>query len=408
MSAIDSAKVRPSPRLTRRVDESRPGGEASRAVGTLHVRAMPPGVRLFFYRFSIIRLHLMASFFEQHESPPSRVVVDSLSDALSKGIGRNSILFFWGKKRNEELITWARSNNVEVRFVEDGFIRSLGLGSALYKPMSITMDRQGNYFDPTESSDLECILQNQNFTDSELQKADSLIKLIVETGVSKYNHQLDDASFTISALPNQRIILVPGQVDDDMSVIFGAPGMDNLKLLQEVRFRNPEAYIVYKPHPDVLSKNRKGAICNKTLLQYANLLVPNVSISIVLGQIAEVHTMTSLVGFEALFRGLRVVTYGMPFYAGWGLTTDICRCERRTRRLSLHQLVAGALMCYPLYSNPKTGKIIDVFEAVILLSDEKAVLKADYLKRLRMRIIGWILPRCRHLIKTMTGKHLLR
>jgi hypothetical protein len=65
-------------------------------------------------------------------------------------------------------------------------------------------------------------------------------------------------------------------------------------------------------------------------------------------------------------------------------------------------------MCYPLYSNPKTGKIIDVFEAVILLSDEKAVLKADYLKRLRMRIIGWILPCCRHLIKTMTGKHLLR
>lgn len=65
--------------------------------------------------------------------------------------------------------------------------------------------------------------------------------------------------------------------------------------------------------------------------------------------------MTSLAGFEALLRGKPVTTYGMPFYAGWGLTTDHCHCPRRTRRLTLAQLVAGTLILYPRYVNPLTG-----------------------------------------------------
>jgi capsular polysaccharide export protein len=59
--------------------------------------------------------------------------------------------------------------------------------------------------------------------------------------------------------------------------------------------------------------------------------------------------MTSLAGFEGLLRGRRVVTYGMPFYAGWGLTADQYRSERRSRRLNLDELVAGCLLKYPRY-----------------------------------------------------------
>jgi len=59
--------------------------------------------------------------------------------------------------------------------------------------------------------------------------------------------------------------------------------------------------------------------------------------------------MTSLAGFEGLLRGKRVVTYGIPFYAGWGLTDDRHRSERRTRKLILDELVAGCLLKYPRY-----------------------------------------------------------
>jgi len=53
--------------------------------------------------------------------------------------------------------------------------------------------------------------------------------------------------------------------------------------------------------------------------------------------------MTSLSGFEALLRDKKVVTYGSPFYAGWGLTEDHAVTERRCRRRTLEELIYLAL-----------------------------------------------------------------
>ena len=79
----------------------------------------------------------------------------------------------------------------------------------------------------------------------------------------------------------------------------------------------------------------------------------------------SIHTMTSLVGFEGLLRKKKVYTYGLPFYAGWGLTEDAIQIDRRHRVLSLSELVFGALIQYPtyismqskMYSNPE--QIVD-------------------------------------------------
>lgn len=73
-----------------------------------------------------------------------------------------------------------------------------------------------------------------------------------------------------------------------------------------------------------------------------------------LAEADEVHVLTSLAGFEALLRGKPVRCEGLPFYAGWGLTTDAHRCERRTRQLTLDELVAGALILYPTYVSRTT------------------------------------------------------
>jgi capsular polysaccharide export protein len=69
----------------------------------------------------------------------------------------------------------------------------------------------------------------------------------------------------------------------------------------------------------------------------------------------DVHCLTSLAGFEALLRGLPVTCHGLPFYAGWGLTRDLHASPRRTRRLALDELVAGALILYPTYVSRTTG-----------------------------------------------------
>jgi capsular polysaccharide export protein len=69
----------------------------------------------------------------------------------------------------------------------------------------------------------------------------------------------------------------------------------------------------------------------------------------------ELHCLTSLAGFEALLRGKPVTVHGQPFYAGWGLTTDLAPIPRRRRRLDLEELVAGVLIAYPRYIDPRTG-----------------------------------------------------
>ncbi|WP_272873649.1 hypothetical protein [Candidatus Accumulibacter phosphatis] len=83
-----------------------------------------------------------------------------------------------------------------------------------------------------------------------------------------------------------------------------------------------------------------------------------------LHEVDEVHSLTSLTGFEALLRGKKVVCYGQPFYAGWGLTVDLMPPPRRTRTLTLDELVAGVLIMYPAYLSRQTGRFTTPERAV--------------------------------------------
>jgi capsular polysaccharide export protein len=232
--------------------------------------------------------------------------------------------------------------------MEDGFLRSAGLGSDLTAPGSLVLDPDGIYYDPSRPSRLEQLLQNEAFSAEELGRARQLRELIVTSRISKYNLPASDR-LTIAARPEQRVLLVPGQVADDASVRLGTQSVsDNLSLLRAVRHAHPDAYIIYKPHPDVLSGNRRGALDDVPEPPW-DAIVGQVPLAACLAAVHEVHTMTSLVGFEALLRDLPVTTYGQPFYAGWGLTRDLAPLARRTRRLSLDELVAGALLRYPRY-----------------------------------------------------------
>lgn len=247
--------------------------------------------------------------------------------------------------------------------VEDGFVRSVGLGSDLIPPMSLVLDQRGIYFDPNRPSDLEHLLQHHVFSEHELQEAQVVRSFMVQHGITKYN--LEPLMHVNWPSAGRTVLLVPGQVEDDASVRLGCPGIHtNLGLLQAVRLAHPDAFIVYKPHPDVRSGNRAGRVALQQALQWADHVETQASVVSCIQACDALHTLTSLSGFDALLRGKPVVTYGWPFYAGWGLTTDLAAVSgplnmsannamhcvaRRTRRLSLDELVAGALLRYPLY-----------------------------------------------------------
>ncbi len=109
-----------------------------------------------------------------------------------------------------------------------------------------------------------------------------------------------------------------------------------MELLQRVRAREPDAHLIYKPHPDVVAGHRKGHIAEQLSRQFADKVITDASISSLIAMVDEVHVNTSLAGFEALMRKKDVTTYGVPFYAGWGLTRDLGPVPaRRTAKRSL-------------------------------------------------------------------------
>lgn len=230
--------------------------------------------------------------------------------------------------------------------MEDGFLHSDGLGSDLVAPRSQVLETQHLYFDSRGPSDLSCLLNRYPFSPELLARAAALRTAIVTAGITKYN--LGRRRTSWSAPGKRTVVLVPGQVADDASVRFGGSAVRTMEdLLRSVREEMPNAYIVYRPHPDVVSGNRRGLIAAKGLYDLIDLEADIVSLIDVSD---EIHTLSSLAGFDGLLRGKKVVTYGMPFYAGWGLTEDRAPHIRwRERRLCLDELVAGALIEYPLY-----------------------------------------------------------
>lgn len=255
----------------------------------------------------------------------------------------NAVIAVWGMHQVPE----ACERGIRLVRVEDGFLRSVGLGADLIRPLSWVVDGRGIYYNAQQASDLEALLLETAFDAELLVRARRLRERIVSLGLTKYNVSGRKAWRRPTA---GRVILVPGQVESDASLAFGAPGIRrNMDLLRAAREANPGAYIVYKTHPDVVARLRAQGQGEQFALQWCDEILGDAPMHQVLDAVDEVHVMTSLAGFEALLRGKKVTCYGLPFYAGWGLTVDVLSCPRRSRRLSLDELVAGALILYPLY-----------------------------------------------------------
>lgn len=274
--------------------------------------------------------------------------------------------------------------------VEDGFLRSIGLGADMERPLSLALDPVGMYYDPREASALERILSKHPFDDRLVERAGRLRERIVSERLTKYN--LADQAWSRPDTDKQ-VVLVPGQVERDASIRYGSPRIKtNIHLLRAVRTALPKAHIVYKPHPDVVAGLRDPGNDESHAHREADEVVTEGSVIAMLDKIDELHTMTSLAGFEAVIRGKPVTCYGQPFYCGWGLTTDRLPAARRGRRLSVDALVAGCLILYPTYVSRTTGHFLTPEQAVdALVAWRETSTGTPYLRRKALRLERWVL-----------------
>lgn len=305
----------------------------------------------------------------------------------------------WGQKSKRLLkdkLAQRGMTNPAIWCMEDGFIRSNGLGATLIAPLSVVMDDVGVYFDATAPSRLERILSSIYLTDDQRQRAKGLHELLLTKRVSKYNVPTKNHDFIrqINALQSNRPIhLVVGQVEDDASVQTCTSVIKkNSELLARVRADFAHDVIIYKPHPDVEAGLRPGKADNHHL---ADVIAHDVAMPDCLDVCDVVHTISSLTGFEALLRGKSVVCYGLPFYAGFGLTDDVIEPDnilknnalnRRTRpnlpALTLDELIYGTLISYPMYHLPHGVGLATPEQVIEYLYNQDHTAKPSLAKRL--------------------------
>ncbi|MYL36433.1 capsular polysaccharide biosynthesis protein [Halobacillus litoralis] len=273
----------------------------------------------------------------------------------------------WGYNAGRELKQYASDKDIPLYRIEDGFVRSKGLGALHTPPYSVCLDRKGMYFDSSRPSDLEDILNQFPFKENPalLEEAEKNIRKLKELGVSKYNHVDKRSVHDIYGPKTTKRILVIGQVEDDASIKMGSSEKwTNNDLVRMARSEHKEAQIIYKPHPDVLTGRREKQSNPEDIRHLAMILESPLSLVDALETIDHVYTITSLSGFEALLRGIPVTTAGAPFYSGWGLTDDRQSVDRRKRNLSVTELFVGAYLLYPRYRDPHTGEELTLSETI--------------------------------------------
>ena len=277
--------------------------------------------------------------------------------------------------------------SAQILRVEDGFLRSVGLGALFTQPLSWVVDDLGLYFDATRLSRLEYFLQHHQFTQRECQQAEQLHQKLLDANVTKYNTGQGNWQRKNN---KQRVLLVVGQVENDASIEFGSPIIkSNIELIRQVRRENPQAYLLYKPHPDVVAGARASGKNESQAHQWCDQVITHIGIDQLYSQVDEVHVISSLAGFEALLRDKKVVCYGQPFYAGWGLTLDKYPAARRTRQLTRSELIFASLIWYPLYISPVTGYYCSALQTVEHLQQWKSS-RSSHLTKLKVVGAKWL------------------
>lgn len=270
-------------------------------------------------------------------------------------------------------------------YVEDCFLRSIfsvaykNIEPKFQKSIGFTIDDITPYYDATLPSRLEQMLNDKNLvlTSEQIQRARKCIDKIIKNHLTKYNSQ---PIFTPN-IGHQGVkkILVIDQSYGDMSIAKGWASEETFKaMLQAAIDENPDADIIVKTHPDTMA-DRGGYYTG--IKAHGNIYTQTEPINPIslIKYCDKVYVCTTQFGFEALMCGKEVHVFGMPFYAGWGLTHDQQTCPRRTNKRSLEEIFYIAYILYSYYVNPETGKQCEIEEAM----DYLLKLRSEYLMEIK-------------------------
>lgn len=289
----------------------------------------------------------------------------------------NDCLVIWenSKNANNTAITkFAKEYNKQILIAGDSFLRSIYPYSynkycknkKYVKGISITFDDTAQFYNSTKISRLEQMLNDTELilTNEQIARARYCIDYIVNNHLTKYNAQpIITPNY---GRPGKKKILVVDQKYSDMSITLGMANKKTFSdMLNHAKATNPDADILIKSHPDFIY-GKLQSYYNKNNINYSNVYFITEPINpISLIQYCDkVYVCSTQFGFESLMCGKETHVFGMPFYAGWGLTHDNIKLDRRTNKRTLEEIFYIAYIEYSYYVNPNTGKQCEIEEAM--------------------------------------------
>lgn len=287
-----------------------------------------------------------------------------------------------------ETILYAINHKIPLLKMEDGFLRSADTWCNTKVPkkytegISFTISNSVHYFDATKQSRMESLINDKTLVIDSQQKlrARNCINMIIERCLTKYNHQ---PIFTPKiGRDGVKKVLVVDQSFGDFSISQGLADENTFKKMLECAIReNPDADIIVKTHPDIMASGttrKKGYYSD--IVPHDNIYTQTEPINPIslIKYCDKVYVCTTQLGFEALMCGKEVHVFGMPFYAGWGLTHDRQKCERRTNTRTLEEVFYIAYIMYSYYVNPDKKCRCEIEEAM----DYLLKLREEYFKEL--------------------------
>lgn len=145
----------------------------------------------------------------------------------------------WGKKETaKKAISYAKEHHLPYIALEDGFLRSVGLGVKNAPPLSILVDPVGVYYDASSASSIEadCVHYEEWFTPELATRAQSAIERIVSSDFSKYNCTPlcpSDWPGPDNGAVKGPYVLCIDQTQGDASVRLGAADAESFRRLPE-------------------------------------------------------------------------------------------------------------------------------------------------------------------------------
>lgn len=167
------------------------------------------------------------------------------------GPGTRAVLG-WGQRRSgwagRAWADWARRPYVSL---EDGFLRSVGLGEQGAVGLSLMVDPVGVYYDASRPSALEqAILTAPDWCDGAMRdRATALVAQVVSSGLSKTNLGVP---LDRTMLQSRRRVLIVDQTFGDASIPGGLAQPGSFPaMLEAARRDEPGAQLIVKRHPAV-------------------------------------------------------------------------------------------------------------------------------------------------------------